>query len=140
MGRDGFLPGAWFARVDARRGVPWVNTLLIGALSLLGAFLIRYRLAAELLNFGAFLGFLGVNAAVIAEYGVRRRGSGGRRPVLDVLMPGLGFVFCLVIWLSLAKTAKLAGGIWLVVGFAYLTLLTRGFRVAPRRWDFSEAA
>jgi len=48
--------------VDAKWGIPAFNNAFLGVLSFPGAWLISYERAAEVLNFGAFLGFLGVNA------------------------------------------------------------------------------
>jgi len=98
---------------------------------------IDYELAATLLNFGAFLAFMGVNLATIAEYYVRRR-DGKPGIVADLLVPGLGFLFCLVIWLSLPTPAKIAGGVWLLIGLCYDGVKSRGFRVHPVPIDFGD--
>ena len=58
MGTGGALPRA-FCYVEPRRGVPSRNVLFCGALALIGAWAISYQLGCELLNFGAFLAFLG---------------------------------------------------------------------------------
>ena len=43
--------------------------------------------------------------------------------------------------MSLSTKAKIAGFIWLAVGAAYLAVITRGFRVAPKSLDsVTEAA
>ncbi len=47
------------------------NVLLIGAIALTGAFFISYERGVELLNFGAFIAFMGVNAAAFVRYFVR---------------------------------------------------------------------
>ena len=53
------------------------NVVFVGALALAGAFLCRragatgYELGAELLNFGALIAFMGVNAAAFVRYFVR---------------------------------------------------------------------
>jgi len=56
--------------------------------------------AGELLNFGAFLAFMGVNLAVIRQYYFLRR-RGERRFLADAMVPLVGFLFCFGIWLSL---------------------------------------
>src|SRR5258706_5222825 len=65
MGRDNALP-RFFARLD-RKNNPVLNIWLIGILVLAGALLLNYEKAATVINFGAFLAFLGVNAPVIRE-------------------------------------------------------------------------
>jgi len=140
MGRDGVLPRGLFGRLDEKRGIPAFNIILLGVLSFFGAWLISYERAAEVLNFGAFLGFLGVNAAAFWEYGLRRPDGHTRRWFMDYVVPAAGFVFCLIIWLNLSHAAKIAGGAWLLAGIVYLALLTRGFRTSPVSLDFSEDA
>jgi amino acid transporter len=68
MGRDNVLPKRFFAHLDPRTNTPTFNILLIGAISFAGSLGRRYDLIAELLNFGAFLGFMGVNAATIRQF------------------------------------------------------------------------
>jgi hypothetical protein len=87
---------------------------------------------SSVLNFGDFMAFMGVNLAAISEYYVHRR-EGKRRIVGDLLVPGLGFLFCLAIWLSLPRPAKIAGGAWILIGLIYDAIRSRGFRVQPAR-------
>jgi len=110
------------------RNTPWINILLMGVLAFVGAQLMSYELTAELLNFGAFLGFMGVNLAVISQYWFRSDQSRVRNFLLDLVLPALGFLFCAVIWLGLNRPAKIAGSIWLVLGFLVLAAHTRQFR------------
>jgi len=125
MGREHALPARFFGSVDARTRVPAKNVLLIGALSLAGAFLISYEVGAELLNFGAFIGFMGVNMAAFLHYWLRA----GRNNFLSLgLPPLLGFGICLIIWLSLPTPAKIAGATWLVLGIAFGAWRTQGFK------------
>src|SRR5208282_5940150 len=71
MGRSGALPTSFFGAVDPKRRVPRNNVIFVGVLALAGAFLLPalagattgYDLGANLLNFGALIAFMGVNAA-----------------------------------------------------------------------------
>jgi amino acid transporter len=128
MGRENVIPRRIFARLHPVRNTPWINILLLGVLAFLGAQVLSYELTAELLNFGAFLGFMGVNAAVIWSFWLRRGHPRKRNFLLDLAVPAAGFLFCLVIWLGLSRPAKIAGSIWLVVGFIVLATHTRRFR------------
>ena len=56
----------------------------------------------------------------------------------DALVPVLGFLFCLVIWLSLPNRAKIIGALWFAVGVTYDGLVTRGFRTPPAMIDLAE--
>jgi putrescine importer len=128
MGRENVIPRRIFAQLHPVRNTPWINILLMGVLAYLGAQFMSYELTAELLNFGAFLGFMGVNLAVISQYWFRYDRLETRSFLLDLVLPGLGFLFCAVIWVGLNWPAKIAGSIWLVIGFFVLAAHTRQFR------------
>lgn len=123
MGRSGALPRGFFAAVEPKRSIPRNNVVLVGGLALLGGLSMTYQLGAEMLNFGAFIAFMGVNLAAFTRYWVR----GARRNAADLVLPLLGFLICLYLWLSLRWPAKLAGGIWLGAGVLYGAIKTRGF-------------
>jgi putrescine importer len=137
MGRENVLPRRMFGHLSPRTNIPNYNVLLIAVLTLAAIPLIDYELAATLLNFGAFVAFMGVNLATISEYYFRRR-DGRPRLVADLLVPALGFLFCLAIWLSLPMPAKVAGGVWLAIGVLYDAVKSRGFSANPVLIDFSD--
>ena len=130
MGRENVIPRSIFARLHPVRNTPWINILLLGILAFAGAQVLSYELTAELLNLGAFLGFMGVNAAVIWNFWVRPAHSRKRNVLLDLVLPAFGFLFCAVIWIGLGWPAKIAGSIWLVIGFVVLVVNTRWFKRA----------
>lgn len=137
MGRDEALPRRIFAHLDAKGNTPVYNVLLVGLLAFLGALVFNYERAAELINFGAFLAFMGVNAAVIRRFYILRSKK-DRRLISDLLLPAAGLVFCLVIWLNLPTQAKIVGGLWFLVGIAWDAVKTKGFRAPPAMIDFSQ--
>ena len=105
----------------------------------LGALCLSYERSAELINFGAFLAFMGVNAAVVRQFYVLHQDGHRRSFFADALVPVLGFLFCLVIWLSLPNPAKIIGGLWFAAGLTYDGIMTRGFREAPATIDLAES-
>ena len=114
MGRDNAIPSKFFGVLHEQSRIPRNNVIFSGVLALVGAFVMSYQLGAELLNFGAFIAFMGVNASAFAHYSIRER-----RGWLYGLPSILGFVVCAYIWLNLSPAAKIAGGAWLLVGLAY---------------------
>jgi amino acid transporter len=124
MGRDNAIPARFFSALDPKTQIPRNNILLVGVLALAGALALSYQLGAELLNFGAFIGFMGVNLAAFVRYYLRAP----RRTFLNLVPPLLGFAICLYIWWSLRPVAKMAGLAWLAVGLLYGAWKTRGFR------------
>lgn len=138
MGRDNALPRKLFGHIDLAHHVPTYNLWLIGIITFLGSLYLNWERAAELLNFGAFLAFMGVNLAVFRHFFLRPTVHGGRQILRDLLMPVAGFVFCLWIWSNLPKPAKITGAVWFLCGFLYDAAITRGFRQKPVMIDFSE--
>ena len=129
MGRDGVIPRKLFGTIDAVHNSPTRGILFMAAITLLGSLLAQFQLIVELLNFGAFAGFILVNLSVIGHYFFREKQKAIWK---NLIAPALGALVCAYLWLSLSPNAKFAGAIWMSLGIVYLAFLTRGFRVAPR--------
>ena len=143
MGRDNVLPKGFFGKLKPGTSTPTNNILLIGGMSFVGAVLLyhignAYEHAAELLNFGAFLAFMGVNLACFWQFSVKVRDGYHRRLIVDALLPLIGFVVCTYFWWNLNSLAKTVGGIWFAVGILYVGYKTNWFRSAPVMIDFSD--
>ena len=137
MGRDKVLPEKVFGYLDKKRSTPVYNILLVGAFVYAGSLWLNFERAAELINFGAFIAFMGVNAAVIRQF-YFLRSKAERNLLSDVVLPACGFLFCFAIWLSLPTQAKLLGAAWFVLGLIWSAIQTRGFRVPPLMVSFEE--
>jgi amino acid transporter len=129
MGRSNALPRSFFGAVDPKHHVPRNNVLFVGAMALGAALLVNYGmfsygLGAEMLNFGALIAFMGVNAAAFVRYYLRSE----EKKMTNLIPPVLGFLICLLLWLNLSRPAKIAGTIWMVVGIAFGAWKTQGFR------------
>jgi len=124
MGRDDVLPSRVFARLNSGSDNPTANIFVISLIAWIGSLLLSLEHAGELLNFGALLGFMGVNLAAFHQcYFLQEKHE--RRIFADAVAPLLGFLFCLAIWLTLPLPAKVIGGTWLVVGIVYHALRSR---------------
>jgi amino acid transporter len=153
MGRSNALPKSFFGAVDAKNRVPRNNVLFVGVVAIAGAFLLElvagykgytaegslfsfgtmmkilngdkaYALGAEMLNFGALIAFMGVNAAALLRYYVRAE----EKQLINMLPPALGFIICLALWLNLGHPAMIVGSVWMAAGIAFGVWKTRGFR------------
>jgi len=127
MGRDNALPSTFFGHLNQKTKVPDYNVLLGGAIAFIGAMLISYQLGAELLNFGAFLAFTGVNAATFMHYFVK----GQNRHWTYLVLPLAGCAVCLYIWFSLRWQARLVGFSWLFAGAIYAFIRRRSLAKSP---------
>jgi putrescine importer len=137
MGRDKVLPEKVFGHLDKKRSTPVYNILLVGVFVYAGSLWLNFERAAELINFGAFIAFMGVNAAVIRQF-YFLRSKAERNLLSDVLLPACGFLFCFAIWLSLPTQAKLLGAAWFVLGLIWSAIQTRGFRIPPLMVSFED--
>jgi amino acid transporter len=126
MGRDNALPSRFFGHLDSKTKIPSYNVMFSGAIALAGALTISYQLGAELLNFGAFLAFTGVNLSAFTHYYSRGR----NRHWSYLILPLAGCAVCLYIWASLRWQAKLLGFTWLCVGAAYALIRRRAVKAS----------
>ena len=98
--------------------------IFIGAIVLLGSFRLTYGDGVGLLNYGALLAFMGVNASSFVHYYLKK----GERTVLNFIVPMVGFFVCLGLWWHLSARALRWGSIWMLAGIAFGAWKTRGFR------------
>ena len=77
-----------------------------------------------MLNFGALIAFVGVNASAFMRYFVRAP----EKKVMNFIVPVLGFFICAGLWWNLSVKAKILGSIWMLAGIAFGVWKTRGFR------------
>ncbi|HXK62348.1 MAG TPA: amino acid permease, partial [Acidobacteriota bacterium] len=127
MGRDRLLPYRIFGHIHPKLGTPVNSILLMGVLQLIGAVLLKFAEVAELVNFGAFIGFMLVNVSVISHYYLRLGERRGVHVALNLALPLAGFGVCLFIWIHLSAFSLAMGATWMGLGFLYLVYLTRGF-------------
>jgi amino acid transporter len=144
MGRDNVLPRGIFGHLDPKRNTPNYNIWIVAILAFGGGVFLSinghgYENAAELLNFGAFIAFMGVNFATFWQFGLKRVTGRQINLLGDIILPLFGFAFCGWIWLNLSAVAKVVGGIWFVLGFVYLGFKTNWFRAKPVVIDFTES-
>ena len=98
--------------------------MFVGAIALIGAMVLSFERGVELLNFGALLAFMGVNIAALARFYFREP----CKRWFNFASPVLGFLICMLLWLSLSWRAQLLGVAWMAIGLAYGAYHTRGFR------------
>jgi putrescine importer len=131
MGRSDGIPKKFFGAIDPKSRVPRNNVIFVGALALVGSFIITYDQGADLLNFGALLAFMGVNIAALVRYYIRAE----KRNILNLISPLLGFLICGFIWTHLSGPALKLGAIWMLIGITYGAIKTRGFRAELVNFD-----
>jgi putrescine importer len=119
MGNENALPRRFFGALSPKTAIPRNNVLLLSAITVAGAFLLTFERGAELLNFGAFIAFMGVNAAALIHYRFRSKSQ----VRFAATIPLLGLLVCGFIWLNLNKSAHLLGAAWILTGIGvYLAM------------------
>ena len=141
MGQGNAIPKSFFGAIEPKHRVPRNGIVLVGVFALIGAAALEffsaatggsaYAVGAQALNFGAFIAFMGVNAASFTHYWWR----GNNRSWSNLLVPVLGFVICGFIWLHLSRAAMILGAAWMALGIAYGAFRTRGFRAGLVNFD-----
>lgn len=129
MGRNGSGPIARrLSYVHPRFRTPAVAVVLVGIVSL-GAAVADLDFVFSLINFGALIAFTVVNLAVILHFAIRRREvKTAWQIVRNIVLPAIGIVLTVVLWLNVSSEAMIYGLIWLAVGFVALLVMTRLFR------------
>jgi putrescine importer len=128
MARDGKLPHVLFGHLHPKRDTPDRSILLMGVVCAAGAGLMNLGQAADLVTFGACLGFIAVNLSALVHGFRATRLKGPLGVARRALAPVLGLGVCLSIWLSASAAAMTLGFVWLALGLLYLAYLSRSAR------------
>jgi len=139
MGRDNVLPKKIFGYLSPTKSIPVYNIWIVGGLAYLAVLTIPWELAAEVVTFGALIAFMGVNLSALRHFWFSPVAVGKRNFFVDAFVPSFGIAFCFLLLISLQTWTKCAGIAWLAFGIGYAAYTTRGFRIRPRLFDFSES-
>ncbi len=138
MGRNSVLPKRVFGYVSPRTHTPTFNVVFVGVVSL-AAMWFSLELISAFINFGALIAFTAVNASVIAWFAVRQGRTQTFPDVFNyIIMPSIGVIMTVVLWVNLHLEALIGGLSWVVAGIIYLLVLTRGFRKPIPSFDENE--
>jgi len=129
MGKATVLPWRVVTHLNPRSLQPSYNVCFVGIVAFTGALLLDFQRAGELLNFGAFLSFMGVNLAALRSAVAQRERARASR-VFQGVVASVGFISCLAIWLNLPAAARQVGFVWMGLGLLYQAIKTRGFRIS----------
>ncbi|HUK48341.1 MAG TPA: APC family permease [Terriglobales bacterium] len=137
MGRDNVLPAKIFGHLNAQRGNPTYNVAIVGIVAYVGTLTMQWERSVEILNFGALMAFMAVNLAALRHFGFTPT-TAKRNLLFDIVVPGLGFLFCLIIFLGLQTSTLMVGAAWCAAGIFYVIMKTRELG-QPVMIDFSES-
>ncbi|HRC41058.1 APC family permease [Nostocoides sp.] len=138
MGRNGRGPiSRMFSFVHPRWHTPALSVLFVGLVSLL-AIPLNLSFVAALINFGALMAFSFVNLTVIVYFAIRKKLVNTPMEIFrNVILPALGVIATVVLWVNLSPDSFRYGVIWLFLGIGVMLVLTRFF-TKPLRMTMEE--
>ena len=138
MGRNGNGPiSKMFSFVHPRWRTPALAVLFVGAVSLL-AIPLNLDFVAALINFGALMAFTFVNLTVIVYFAIRRKLVRTPKEIFtNVVLPAIGVIATLILWVNLSPDSFRYGLMWLIAGIVVMLVLTR-FWTKPLRIKMEE--
>lgn len=127
MGRDEVIPKKIFTYLHPKTKVPVFASI---AMAIFCIALEKVSLVSliPMINFGALLAYTLVNLSVVIHFFINGKQRGAAGFIKYLLIPGLGFITCLVLFFSLAPNAKIIGFSWLGLGIVYMVFKTNFFR------------
>lgn len=126
---------SFLAHLHPRYGVPDRAILSSGALSIVVAVLFaeKFDTLTSMVNFGAILAFIAVNASVIAFYRIKR---GSTRLIVHLILPVIGTGILLMVLSQMSMVALAVGGAWMLAGVVVAAILrARGTQLSSVEID-----
>lgn len=129
MGRNGRGPvSRFFGYLHPSFQTPAYAIIFVGLVSLL-AISFNLDFVASLINFGALIAFTFVNLTVIVYFAYQRREVHGARQIIrNIVLPAIGIMLTVLLWVYLSAESTRYGIIWFGIGICVLLLITRFFR------------
>jgi APA family basic amino acid/polyamine antiporter len=118
MAKDGLLPPKLFAAIHPVYKTPWKSTLLLGFIASLVAAFTPIEKATKMTSIGTLFAFAMICIAVLI---LRKKQPDLPRPYRVKNLPlvaGLGFVFNILLMISLDHSTWLRLLVWSIVGIA----------------------
>jgi len=142
MGRDELIPKPVFTKLN-KWEIPHFNVILIVLLIFVCGLWLNIDLLSSMVNFGALLGFILINAVVIVKYCIKdgddvkeaREKSAVTFYLRYLITPLIGIGVNVWIFTSLDPMALRVGAAWVVLGLILLAIKTAGFRRLPPSLD-----
>lgn len=137
MGRDGRISRRLFATVSKSSKTPYLNIILIMLVELLLGTYMNQDQIAELISYGAIAGFIILNVSLIelghqlsmkkmiSKSTICYEGSNFLFIFKFFVLPAIGFLIMLLIFLNMQLTTLLSGTLWLIIGIIYYLINTK---------------
>lgn len=126
MGRDGIIMKKVFGRLSPKFLTPVGAIVTVGIISLT-ATIANVDFVASIVSFGALAAFSMVNLSliVIGARDRKRTYTHAGTLFLYTVFPIVGLLLTVWLWFSLSMTALIIGGLWVIIGIAYMLYVTK---------------
>ncbi len=117
MSRDGLMP-KMFSKVHPVYKTPYVATIFVAVIGVIVCSLFSHMIdiLSCIVNFGALTSFAILHVAVISYFVFKIK----KYNVLQhILLPSIGFIIIVYVWIHLADISKVIGCAWLFAGLVY---------------------
>ena len=139
MGRDNILPKKVFGKINTKFKTPVINIIIVSIVAFSALFYAENLAGAvALVSFGAVSGFVLVNLSVFVYFVIKKKNRDPKSIVRYAILPLIGLVVTVVLWINIERNAKILGLVWLAIGIVYLGIKTKGFRELPAEMNFDE--
>ncbi|MCL2492701.1 MAG: APC family permease [Clostridiales bacterium] len=139
MSRDGIMPKL-FSKLNRFR-VPGIGIVFIGVVCVVVGIAVGLTVLASLLSFGALIGFMALNLAVIWRFFIKNPQKKAVDLLKFLVSPIIGFGVCIYIFVGGTDTLTwIVGGCWMAAGVIWLAIATKGFRRAAPTIQLDEAS
>lgn len=129
MGRDNLLRQNIFAVINKKWHTPHWNVLLIIAINLVIGSFFQIDEIADLVNYGALLGFALLNISLIQFYLAQQNTLNFKKTFTEYLQylisPLIGFIVVISVFCGLNRETHIVGTIWLFIGIIYSLFLNK---------------
>jgi amino acid transporter len=135
MARDKTLPGSKIlAKVHPKYKTPLNATVFVGIITFALA-LTSAGVLLRLVSFGALTSFMFINASVFIYFFVKEKRRGIKGFFKYVILPLIGFLIILYVWLGLGKITFIVGFSWTFIGVVLGAIKSKGYKVVPKGFE-----
>ena len=138
MGRDHVLPAGIFSAINKKFKTPHWNIILIVTIEYTIGSIVTLDRVAELINYGALIGFLLLNFSVFwmhtfsSSYKQSMAAFTFKQRIIHQLLPILGVLVTLWVMSGLRQLTWIVGTTWLIIGVIYGAMRSKGYRIKPQ--------
>ncbi|AYD40914.1 amino acid permease [Clostridium fermenticellae] len=122
MARDELMPKV-FSKVHPKFKTPYVATIFVAVIAVVvcSVFSEMIDILSCLVNFGALTSFAILHVTVVNYFVFRTKKYNFFQ---HIVLPSVGFIIIVYVWMHLANISKIIGLMWLTIGAVYYLVLT----------------